>query len=442
MSSPNLDLPASNNSPLSGASSSPSNESTTSPAKQDPTEPGNTQASSSQPIPPVSLTPPKDKKKKVGFASAPTPPKHYAQPESSWTAPPEEDYFSHTPVDNRSAGNTPGVGDGDPGPASRRDSFDRDELTEALEKILKPEDHSGPQVAARLTLPRPALRKSVYPESPAEPVIGLSHPSEVEARHRAGRLAESVSGLVSRTSVDVDDESVAALLDGQSDARDYTWTPRENDTAAASGSAHEEGDPEVLTYRRRAQSDADNLVRKHTQRRAREQAMMSGIQTPDPRSGTSTPLGYDLEYAPPAPTKYLGGIMGSLLKLYSEERQGGSGTTTPDTRTPNRTPNRTPRSSPPSTTPGTPRVPDTPSAPPSRPRHGLFGLGSRHSASTLAELIGSSSTLVAPASSNSAGKDMSDHVSGNLKREREKKAHSRKASKSHAKAQQILVTKQ
>lgn len=431
MSSPNQLLPASNTSP-SPEAPSPASDGTASPEKQDPVEQGNTHATSSLPKAPVSLTPPKDKKKKVGFASAPSPPKQYVQPEISWTAPTEEDYFSHTPVDNRSAGNTPGIGDGDPGPASRRDSFDRDELTEALEKILKPEDHSGPQVAANLTLPRPALRKSIYPESPAEPVIGLSHPSEVEARHRAGRLAESVSGLASRTSVEMDDESVAGLLDGQTDARDYAWTPRENDTGAASGSAPEEGDPEALTYRRRAQSDADNLVRKHTQRRAKEQAMMSGMQTPDPRSGTSTPVAYDLEYVPPAPTKYLGGIMGSLLKLYSEERQGGSGSTTPDSRTPNRTPNRTPRSSPPSSTPGTPRVPDTPSGPPSRPRHGLFGLGSRHSASTLAELIGSSSTLVAPAS---------DHVSGNLKKEREKKA-ARKSSRSQAKAQQILVTKQ
>lgn len=390
----------------------------------------------SQPVAPVVTisTPPKDakdkdKKKKVGFAGDPSPPR-------------EEDYFSQTPLmGTDSAGNTPGAGvpDGLVGPASRRDSFDRVELTEALEKILKPEDHSGPQaVAANLTLPRPALRKTNYDHSPAEPIIGLSHPSEVEARHRAGRLAESVSGLASRTSVDIDEESNSGLLE-HTDARDHAQG--EPTTASATGVSPPDNDGEDgLTYRKRAESDADKLVRKHTQRRAKEHAMMSGMQTPDvgTRSGTATPVAYDLEYVPPAPSKYLGGIMGSLLHLYSEDRHG-SGATTPDVRTPN----RTPRSSPPSTTPGTPRTHDPPSQPPSRPRSGLFGLGSRHSASTLAELIGSSSTLAAPASANSAGKDWSEHVSGNLQKEREKKkASSRKAARSHAKAQQILVTKQ
>lgn len=378
----------------------------------------------------------KDKKKRVGFAGDPSPPR-------------EEDYFSHTPlVGSDSAGNTPGVVVPDAvglpdvvgGPAARRDSFDRVELTEALEKILKPEDHSGPQaVAANLTLPRPALRKTNYPQSPAEPVIGLSHPSEVEARYRAGRLAESVSGLASRASVDLDEESNSGLLE-HTDARDHAQSPENTASTTGVSSQEKEGDVDGLTYRKRAESDADRLVRKHTQRRAQQHAAMLNIQAHDAgaRSGTATPVAYDLEYVPPAPTKYLGGIMGSLLKLYTEDRPG-SGTTTPDVRTPN----RTPRSSPPSTTPGTPRVYDLPSQPPSRPRSGLFGLGSRHSASTLAELIGSSSTLAAPASSNSAGKDWSDHVSGNLQKEREKKkAHARKSSKNHSKAQQILVTKQ
>lgn len=426
-SAPEKGAPSANNGSPSSSRSSGSNDSP---------DPG----PSNQPVAPVVTisTPPKeatkekDKKKKVGFAGDPSPPR-------------EEDYFSHTPlVGTDSAGNTPGAGVPDGvgivGPASRRDSFDRVELTEALEKILKPEDHSGPQaVAANLTLPRPALRKTNYPHSPAEPVIGLSHPSEVEARNRAGRLAESVSGLASRTSVDLDEESNAGLLD-HTDARDHALGG--DNTASATGISPQDNDGEMdgLTYRKKAESDADRLVRKHTQRRAKELAMMSGIQTPDvgARSGTATPVAYDLEYVPPAPTKYLGGIMGSLLHLYSEDRQG-SGATTPDVRTPN----RTPRSSPPSTTPGTPRTYDPPSQPPSRPRSGLFGLGSRHSASTLAELIGSSSTLAAPASSNSAGKDWSDHVSGNLQKEREKKkASSRKSSRSQAKAQQILVTKQ
>lgn len=390
----------------------------------------NGEGSSRQPINPpiVTVSTPREtkaeKKKRVGFASHPSPPR-------------EEDYFSHVPAVADSQNNTPGLEGVPQGPPSRRDSFDRAELTEALEKILKPEDHSGPQVAAaiaaNLRLPRPALRKTVYPESPAEPIAGLSHPSEIEARHRAGRLAESVS----RTSI----ESHDGLLDGSAtDAYDH---------AAATGTSASPPDDADgrLTYRKRAETDADRLVRRHTKRRAQVGTAGMGAagamplmapQTPDagPRSGTATPVAYDLEYVPPAPPKYHGGILGTLLKLYSAEdnarANGGSGQSTPDAF---RTPNRTPRSSPPSTTPSTPRIPD---GPPSRPRSGLFGLGSRHSASTLAELIGSSSTLAAPASST--GTDM---VTDKLKRDREKpkKKHERKSSKAQ-KAQEILITKQ
>lgn len=388
---------------------------------------GNVEAGlSSNPV--VTVSTPKEtkaeKKKKVGFAGDPSPPR-------------EEDYFSHLPVAD-SQNNTPGA---EPGPPSRRDSFDRAELTEALEKILKPEDHSGPLAAAavadNLRIPRPALRKTAYPESPAEPVAGLSHPSEIEARHRAGRLAESVS----RTSMDLDDDSNYGLLDG-TDARDHAAAAAATAAATGVASSDQQVDAEGLTYRRRAETDADRLVRKHTTRRARDQAPMTpGTPDAGSRSGTATPVPYDLEYLPPAPGKYHGGILGTLLKLYSAEERHGSGSSTPDVRTPNRTPNRTPRSSPPSTVPG------TPSLPPSRPRSGLFGLGSRNSSSTLAELIGSSSTLAAPASSSGTGKDWSDLVSDKLKREREKpkkearKEHKRKSSKAE-KAKELLVTKQ
>lgn len=365
-----------------------------------------------------------EKKKRVGFASDPSPPR-------------EEDYFSHVPVAD-SQNNTPGLEGVPPGPPSRRDSFDRAELTEALEKILKPEDHSGPQltadIAANLRLPRPALRKTNYPESPAEPIAGLSHPSEIEARNRAGRLAESVS----RTSIDLshDDESHDGLLDSMG-------TDTQDHAATKSSASPSDDQTKGVTYRKRAETDADRLVRRHTTRRAREAARAGGLppmmtpQTPDAgsRSGTNTPVAYDLEYVPAAPPKYHGGILGTLLKLYTAEEGRGSGHSTPDVRTPNRTPNRTPRSSPPSTVPNTPRIPD---GPPSRPRSGLFGLGSRNSASTLAELIGSSSTLAAPASSSGT-----DLVTDKLKRDREKakKEHKRKTSKAQ-KAQELLITKQ
>lgn len=394
-----------------------------------------------------------EKKKRVGFAGDPSPPR-------------EEDYFSHIPAADSSQNNTPGL---EPIPKSpaRRDSFDRAELTEALEKILKPEDHSGPlavpavpdgeYIAANLQLPRPVLRKTVYPESPAvEPVEGLSHPSEIEARHRAGRLAESVSRRTSMEDLD-DDSSHYGLLDG-TDARDHATASGVSPPDRGQGQAQLQTPPqqatnaEGLTHRKRAETDADRLVRRYTTRRAREaahaqaharsQAQSSTPQTPvytGPRSGAATPVAYDLEYVPPAPPKYHGGILGTLLKLSLAEGVN-SGHSTPGGGTPNRTPNRTPRNSPPSTTPGTPRAfPD----PPSRPRSGLFGLGSRHSSSTLAELIGSSSTLAAPASSTGAGKDWSDEVKDKLRREREKpkKEHKRKSSKTQ-KAQEILITKQ
>lgn len=382
--------------------------------------------SSHPPFPKLTVThpsvrEPKEKKKRVGFAGDPSPPR-------------EEDYFSQTGgADSRNT--TPGIPDAG-GPASRRDSFDKAELTEALVKILKPEDHSGPgatadMVASKLRLPKPALRKKLSPDSAAEPVEGLSHPSEIEARHRAGRLAEDVSGLVSRASL-TDDESQYGLLEG-TNVQDYaaTTSASREDAAAAEG----------LTYRKKAESEAEKLVRRHTMRHGRSPETPNTPQTPDTgnHSGTATPVAYDLEFVPPAPTQYRGGILGTLLKLYGAEAEkgDGSGSNTPMSRTPNRTPNRTPRSSPPSTAPGTPRSYD----PPSRPRSGLFGLGNRHSSSTLAELIGSSSTLAAPAN---ASKDFADAVSSKLKSERaekKKKEHKRKTS-NQQKIDAIMVKKQ
>lgn len=360
-------------------------------------------------------------KKKVGFAGDPSPPR-------------EEDYFSRLPGTD-STNTTPGVPDAG-GPAQRRDSFDKAELTEALVKILKPEDHSGPgataaMVASNLRLPKPALRKNIPPDSAAEPVEGLSHPSEIEARHRAGRLAEDVSGLASRASL-TDDESQYGLLD-KTHTQDY---------AATTSASHEDAASEGLTYRRKIDSEAEKLVRRHTMRQGRSPETSITPQTPGTRehSGTATPVAYDLEYVPPAPTQYRGGILGTLLKLYGAEADkhgDGSGTNTPMSRTPNRTPNRTPRGSPPTTAPSTPRSYD----PPSRPRSGLFGLGGRHSSSTLAELIGSSSTLAAPANAN---KDWADAVSSKLKNDRaekKKKEHKRKNS-NQQKIDAIMVKKQ
>lgn len=368
------------------------------------------------------------------------------------TPPREEDYFSHaTAFDSRNS--TPGVPDtASPGPA-RRDSFDREELTEALEKILKPEDHSGPQdlpgLNLNLRIPRPVLRKNNYSKEPAEPLEGYANQSEIEARNRAGRLAESVSGLASRTSIDEDDDSASTpgtfdgigLLRG-TDERDYAQT-----TGAAP--ADSDPDPTGLKFRQRVEMDADRLIRNHTKRRAQYFGKSPApiAQTPpdlDLRSGATTPVAYDLEFVPPAPKQYHGGILGTLLKLYGQEdRYGGegSGTSTPLLRTPNRTPGSSPpQSIAPSLAPSRPSTPQ-----PSRPRHGLFGLGNRNSASTLAELIGSSTNLAAPTSN----KEFAEIVSEKLKRDRgdrkePKKEHKRKTSKESIKqqrAQQLLIKK-
>ncbi|KKY37454.1 putative pheromone-regulated membrane protein [Diaporthe ampelina] len=153
-----------------------------------------------------------------------------------------------------------------------------------------------------LRLPKPVLRKQHYPENPSEPIEGLSHPSEIEARHRAGRLAESVSGVVSRASPD--DSPVMGnfddigLLNG-TEARDY---------AAATGAAKSEDDADQsgLKFRQRVEADADRL---------------------DPeeiRSGAATPVAYDLEFVPPAPTNYHGDwseIVTDKLKRERNERE-------------------------------------------------------------------------------------------------------------------------
>ncbi|KUI54679.1 hypothetical protein VP1G_02032 [Cytospora mali] len=414
-----------------------------------PAQPDNGQPEGSRPIrsqtnPIVTITTPRKEKKKVGWVG-----------DSNRSPPREEDYFSHAPaVDSRNS--TPGVADPvSPGPAARRDDFDREELTEALEKILKPEDHSGPHAMPELNLnlriPRPVLRKKDYSYDPAEPIEGKSHPSEIEARNRAGRLAESVSGLASRTSVDEDDERPhmgsndgVGLLHGSSRTDTH-------DHAAATGA--DTGDDDIdqsgLKFRQKVEADADRLVRNHTKRRGAifDKNPLPMAHMPDSiglRSGAATPVAYDLEYVPPAPTKYHGGILGTLLKLYNQEEKYGDGS---GSSTPLRTPNRTPRPSPP--TSAGPSRPGTPQNGRSeRPRHGLFGLGSRNSASTLAELIGSSSSLAAPASSN---KDFSDIVSDKLRRERaekdrpkKEKEHRRKTSKDamkQQKIQQLLIKK-
>ncbi|KAJ9133001.1 Pheromone-regulated membrane protein 10 [Pleurostoma richardsiae] len=324
-------------------------------------------------------------KKRVGFLSD-------RQPPAS-----SDDYFSFVADGGgNSSGGTPGALE-TPGD---RDSFNRAELTSALEKILKPEHHAGP---IPLTFPRPALRKQTAPESPAAQVPDQPLRSEIEARHRADRLAVAVgSGLASRNSLDMEDSpSVTSFAGDQALLGDDTSTEALVQPHGPSAAETQSG----LRFRRRAQEAASELVRTHTVKKSDSSIPILGNFEGGPaRSGTATPVAHDLEYVP-RPTKYRGGILGSLLKLYGQDTPSGE-TSASAPGTPTRTPNRTPRGSPPTSMPGSPRA--------ERPRSGLFALRAHHSASTLAELIGSSSTLAAPVSS----RDISDAVSEKFKHER------------------------
>lgn len=115
------------------------------------------------------------------------------------------------------------------------------------------------------------------------------------------------------------------------------------------------------------------------------------------KSGQTTPTAADLEYVS-RPSKYKSGVLSSMFKLYKGNLPHREYDSRPSTPTTPNTPNRTPRPSPPSSPP--------PGTPGSRPRSGLFGLRGHHSASsvpTLSGLIGSSSYLAGPGSSNIAG---------------------------------------
>lgn len=131
-----------------------------------------------------------------------------------------------------------------------------------------------------------------------------------------------------------------------------------------------------------------------------------------PRSGATTPVDHDLEYVP-RPDRYKGGILGTLLKLYSAEDKNGSPYA--ESSAPS-----TPSSTPPQSRSSTPR-PD-------------FRRRSRRpqSSSTLAGLMESSFMFAAPGSS----KDISEAVSEKVKQEA---AKSKKSARSRKKAEEFRI---
>ncbi|TPX07684.1 uncharacterized protein E0L32_010580 [Thyridium curvatum] len=314
-------------------------------------------------------------KKRVGFSSS----------DGQSRQSPEFDYFSSPNVaaaGTMSTGSTPGAEDIS---LRRDDPVDHEELSKAISKILSP-----PQ----LVLPEP--EPSYFPRR------NRQEQSSREAKERADRLAESVEKHWSaptsrRTSLD------------RGDAPDT----EEDEAVYATGRA-----------RANSRAAAERLVRAHSRRNATTKNHSSSSSSssskkrpgalslaPDSqfkydaglRSGQTTPTGrqqfadHEHEYVP-APSKYNGGILASLLKLYNESGAGaGAGG-------PSRNGSPSPGHSEPTTPIETPR-PSRPSSPASGTttpkRHsGLFSGYRSHkhsqSATGIAGLVESSTMLSTP----------------------------------------------
>ncbi|KAK3382621.1 hypothetical protein B0T24DRAFT_516926 [Lasiosphaeria ovina] len=365
-------------------------------------------------------------KKKVGFAN-----ESHSQPGDTTSAAPQVtpgdsqleglDYFSMSPGHDRSSGSTPLESEG----PAKRESFNRAEITAALEKILHPHRSGSPVPPSK---PRPVLRKPAAIDSPTDQVLA-SHPSEVEAKDRADRLAfavgtSSIPGSRRTSRSDDDSPFDADALLGEPESR-VTGTESQDFAIHAESAG--------LRPRKRPQEAANDLVRSHTRSyKGSHTCRVTPFAHPPPRpspifapgsgdrSGTATPIPDDQEYIP-RPHSYKGGILGNLLKLYNtDEKNGGLGNESTGASTPSLTPNQTPSSTPPTSRPGTPR--------------GRPGLGSRSfSGSTLAGLMESSFIFAAPASN-----DISGVVSNKLKQEKER---TRKQSKSRQNLKEFRITK-
>ncbi|KAK3329945.1 hypothetical protein B0H66DRAFT_527312 [Apodospora peruviana] len=363
-------------------------------------------------------------KKKVGFVGDNRPPQ--ASTSGNATGPPSvvvtpsesqhigQDYFS-SPGSDLDAPSPLHFG----GPGNR-DSFNKDELAAALAMILKPEHHGGPAPSK----PRPVLRKQRNPDDSPVEMTTAPHRSEVEARHRADRLAQAVGASSvpdsRRTSLDPNDPGMLSPFDDAYEARETAERNQEN--------SDRRGDYSGLRARKGAQQLASELVRSHTRRIT----PLTNPFTDSPRSGTATPIPDDVEYVP-RPDKYKGGVLGSLLKLYNTESKKGLGGMDGDSSfqtTPSRTPDRTPSGTPPPSRPGTPS--GTPRR--GRPRPGFLGGSRPQSTSTLAGLMESSFMFA-----STAPKNITEAVSEKVKHEQEK-SRPKKRSRSRQKLEEFRIT--
>ncbi|KAH7189525.1 uncharacterized protein B0J16DRAFT_339825 [Fusarium flagelliforme] len=366
-----------------------------------------------------SHTPARREKKKVGFHASKENSGESSESTSRQRQGPDEGIFSPAASPKLAPGELP---------PNAPDAY---ELSLALTKILSAEQEKKrqerPQTLAPDTpelvgpkRPRPALRRNTSYDDPSEReradqaesrTTERQYRSMADARQRADRLAVSLGSFSApgsrRGSIDRDEIPSFKPLIEDYDEPKITPPPKSTTVEDAGYFGLRQRVPRFEDDDRfQHHAAAEDLVRSHTRKGKKD------LYTKHPNggghaSGTATPVlqqAYAHDYVP-RPDQYRGGILGSLLKLYHDDRNApGSGVNTPkDTGTPLMSPRPSPPISRPASSNGTPlRTP-----PRSRPSSGLFNYHkSRHSSSSLAltELMKSSSMFAAPASANISGK--------------------------------------
>ncbi|KAH6677023.1 pheromone-regulated membrane protein [Plectosphaerella plurivora] len=396
----------------------------------------------------TSPRPARKEKKRVGFSGT-------ADPSPAQTPSPESP-LPQLDIDH---------GENGPEPAALRRALTQILVTEAdgHQTTLDQATASTPP-----TRPRPVLRRNTSYDVPEErekanraesKIPERQQRSGAEARQRADRLAVRVEHYSAPPSRRNSDDLTATRIPTNMTTDD---DDEADDEGRSTGVRREDvDDSQIIRSRSKRTHDlAERLVRSHTRRGKKEDLadpdeLFNHVKREEgsalSRPGTPTEeQAYVHDYVPP-PEQYRGGILSSLLRLYNDGNSGeNSGRTTPATATPNPSPPHSRSSS---------RGPPSPSSAPTTPRpqsragSGFFGYhqksGSKSSLA-LAELMKSTSALMAP---GSAG--MSGGVSEKLKKEgvpKEKKrssgtwgsstaAKEKAAAKEKKKREKIRITK-
>ncbi|KAM3484501.1 hypothetical protein MY8738_002190 [Beauveria namnaoensis] len=340
------------------------------------------------------------------------------------------------PHDGASSVSTPSVR-GTPQPGAP----DALELTIALTKVLSEEkqrrspDSKAPmdatlhsidssphattaaQTPNLLRAPRPVLRRNTSYDAPKErEEADLAEQkasqrqvrSITDARQRADRLAMSVgsySAPASRRSSSELNSAFQPLLEDVLDQDDWLGHDDIKTPPVASHIRH-----------RTPHSSQPQATHNHN---VAESLVLSHANKPDffhrhhksTNSGTCTPITTESQDYVPQPSKYRGGILSSLLKLYQDDRGQSTSVPSSEFNSTATTPVMSPRNSPPGS-----RRPSTTGSSRSRPTSGLFSYHkSQSSTSSLAltELLKSSSMLAVPVS-----RQISDQWDYKIKKEK------------------------